>query len=603
MPNAAARANKIQAFDSTGLNPIYVLPGTGTASEVLINFAGAGAGKNVDLINYSPEVPYTSGLGKELGLVINLDTWPGVFPNSSTDSGPGIRTAMATGRPLIWNSLYTVGPDPASPLASGFRTYALKAPTGSRWIMQHGAVIKQASGATSWMRTVDMSAVNDVQVYGEIVIDANVENASVTTNEHMHGLFIYNSKEIYIDAVNSYSARGDNILVGGDTDVLYSDHIHIGRVRAKKAGRKNLTISLADNSSFGDCDLDNSTGGAAIYAGGIADSTDKHSIDIEPDVAALTRKFKISFGHVKTYGLGNDFTAGTTPADADNYLVNMTSFTSQISGSSSLVKSLQSNAITITVAGDLKVLDCAGTDRSIEIGYAARISAANMKFTGSTLTAGGSLCYWHLAGGNANTPNITTGRLEVFNSVGIGIESLSCNVNAQVVETSCPNANGLLIAENVTTIEDGTAWVVNHLILRNTGVPTTGAGVKLFHNGITGVRFTCNELSHYDTRGTKAGYAFETAQNDSRNLCINSVFSPYFIPLVNYLGTDKYHRVCGSSYQNTGSTTPGHYVGFGTPEGMVLAAIGSTYSRTDGGAGTSFYVKQAGVSNTGWVAK
>jgi hypothetical protein len=39
MPNAAARANKIQAFDSTGLNPIYVLPGTGTASEVLIDLA------------------------------------------------------------------------------------------------------------------------------------------------------------------------------------------------------------------------------------------------------------------------------------------------------------------------------------------------------------------------------------------------------------------------------------------------------------------------------------------------------------------------------------------------------------------------------------
>lgn len=39
MPNAAARANKIQAFDSTGLNPIYVLPGTGTASDVLIDLA------------------------------------------------------------------------------------------------------------------------------------------------------------------------------------------------------------------------------------------------------------------------------------------------------------------------------------------------------------------------------------------------------------------------------------------------------------------------------------------------------------------------------------------------------------------------------------
>lgn len=43
--------------------------------------------------------------------------------------------------------------------------------------------------------------------------------------------------------------------------------------------------------------------------------------------------------------------------------------------------------------------------------------------------------------------------------------------------------------------------------------------------------------------------------------------------------------------------------GSGTPEGVVTAPIGAFYSRTDGGAGTSFYVKESGVGNTGWVAK
>lgn len=43
--------------------------------------------------------------------------------------------------------------------------------------------------------------------------------------------------------------------------------------------------------------------------------------------------------------------------------------------------------------------------------------------------------------------------------------------------------------------------------------------------------------------------------------------------------------------------------GAGSPEGVVTAPIGSLYSRTDGGAGTSFYVKESGASNTGWVAK
>ena len=47
----------------------------------------------------------------------------------------------------------------------------------------------------------------------------------------------------------------------------------------------------------------------------------------------------------------------------------------------------------------------------------------------------------------------------------------------------------------------------------------------------------------------------------------------------------------------------GELFGPGTPEGVLTAGIGSTYRRTNGGAGTSFYVKQSGTGNTGWVGK
>lgn len=43
--------------------------------------------------------------------------------------------------------------------------------------------------------------------------------------------------------------------------------------------------------------------------------------------------------------------------------------------------------------------------------------------------------------------------------------------------------------------------------------------------------------------------------------------------------------------------------GSGSPETAVTAPIGSLYSRTDGGASTSLYVKESGAGNTGWVAK
>jgi hypothetical protein len=52
-----------------------------------------------------------------------------------------------------------------------------------------------------------------------------------------------------------------------------------------------------------------------------------------------------------------------------------------------------------------------------------------------------------------------------------------------------------------------------------------------------------------------------------------------------------------------GASAPRVGAGAGSPEGVLTAPPGSIYMRTDGGANTSFYVKESGVGNTGWVAK
>lgn len=43
--------------------------------------------------------------------------------------------------------------------------------------------------------------------------------------------------------------------------------------------------------------------------------------------------------------------------------------------------------------------------------------------------------------------------------------------------------------------------------------------------------------------------------------------------------------------------------GAGSPEGAVAADVGSIYIRTDGGSGTTLYVKESGSEKTGWIAK
>ena len=56
---------------------------------------------------------------------------------------------------------------------------------------------------------------------------------------------------------------------------------------------------------------------------------------------------------------------------------------------------------------------------------------------------------------------------------------------------------------------------------------------------------------------------------------------------------------------NVGTLTVNAQVtgGSGSPEGVVTAAVGALYTRTDGGANTTLYVKESGAGNTGWVAK
>ena len=49
--------------------------------------------------------------------------------------------------------------------------------------------------------------------------------------------------------------------------------------------------------------------------------------------------------------------------------------------------------------------------------------------------------------------------------------------------------------------------------------------------------------------------------------------------------------------------SPPMYSGVGSPNGVISAGVGALYTRTDGGANTTLYVKESGVGNTGWVAK
>ena len=69
------------------------------------------------------------------------------------------------------------------------------------------------------------------------------------------------------------------------------------------------------------------------------------------------------------------------------------------------------------------------------------------------------------------------------------------------------------------------------------------------------------------------------------------------------LGAASYRYRASYSSKYMFTATVGAFHGSGSPEGAVVAGVGSTYHRTDGNAGTCFYVKESGTGNVGWVAK
>ena len=70
------------------------------------------------------------------------------------------------------------------------------------------------------------------------------------------------------------------------------------------------------------------------------------------------------------------------------------------------------------------------------------------------------------------------------------------------------------------------------------------------------------------------------------------------------LGEQWAEREFEAVERSIASITPLYlYMGTGSPENAVTAPVGGIYIRTDGGAGTTLYVKESGSGDTGWVGK
>ena len=154
------------------------------------------------------------------------------------------------------------------------------------------------------------------------------------------------------------------------------------------------------------------------------------------------------------------------------------------------------------------------------------------------------------------------------------IDLLETDYQAQVNNTSI---EGCVMVGNVTTA---------HIRLRRTGVAQ-----KAYYNTIKNINVGgANLIEITSGRSTVilncAGVVTDSGGEFTVQIGGSTVLDTAGIKVI-------------GAYINTALWTSGT----GTPEGAVTAVVGSLYTRLNGGAGTTFYVKESGTGNVGWVAK
>jgi hypothetical protein len=131
------------------------------------------------------------------------------------------------------------------------------------------------------------------------------------------------------------------------------------------------------------------------------------------------------------------------------------------------------------------------------------------------------------------------------------------------------------------------------------GATILADGVCSFRSGGGGTA-VINEAAGTGTSGrfllrgiTGSGYA-QAFQSDKQGA--GSIFSTY----QNYGGSTLQTL---QTHGPLGIGPVGVFTGANSPENSVAGAVGSLYLRTNGGAGTTLYIKESGTGTTGWVAK
>jgi hypothetical protein len=201
--------------------------------------------------------------------------------------------------------------------------------------------------------------------------------------------------------------------------------------------------------------------------------------------------------------------------------------------------------------------------------------------------------------------DITSGAVKVL---------LDTSATGNIIHIYAPSASGLTLTDNSADSSNRVYFngrcVTEAVIWDKTGDVTVAgvtAGTLAFEGRTSNVRRLASiKAVHSSINGTAGYLVFSTRISDSltEQFVLNSSGLKPAADNTYDFGTAA-ERVANTFSRQLRPGAGGVIwtSGAGTPEAAVTAPVGSLFTRTDGGANTTLYVKESGAGNTGWVAK
>lgn len=266
---------------------------------------------------------------------------------------------------------------------------------------------------------------------------------------------------------------------------------------------------------------------------------------------------------------------------------------------------------------------------SIYANWAATTAVTAGTYIYSSL--GGGIIYKYTVSGTSGSsqPSFTTGTaadgtatLQFIGITPAGTREPSNNVvgpNHYGRALSAPHFDGTVVHNNA---------VITDAYMQFNGGTSTGGSSSLTQQNNTIYNGLSSKITTIWSSGVVVGYGSMIYNGTNTYRALNSGTST--VQPVHSSGTVTGADSIGWLFLNAGNITPSltqtgkvteplvgfalpvvesatavcpEFAGTGTPEAKVTSVVCGTYRRSDGGAATTFYVKESGTGNTGWIGK